>query len=132
MAVTISDEAYSSILEQAIADAPIESCGYLLGPDKETATYNYTMTNIDHSSEHFSFDPKEQFAAINFARKNGLQVVGNWHSHPASPSRPSDEDKRLAYDPNIWYFILSLEQEQPVLNAFKIQGGTVIEKVPLK
>lgn len=132
MAVTISDEAFSSILEQATADAPIESCGYLLGPDKETATVNFKMTNIDHSSEHFSFDPKEQFVAINYARKNGLQVVGNWHSHPASPSRPSEEDKRLAYDPNILYFILSLEQEQPVLNAFKIQGGTIIEKIHLR
>jgi len=132
MSITISDEAYNSILSQAQADAPIESCGYLLGPDKETATFNYKMTNIDNSSEHFSFDPKEQFAAINYARKNGLKVVGNWHSHPASPSRPSEEDKRLAYDPNILYFILSLASEKPVLNAFKIQNGEVIEKHPLK
>ena len=32
--------------------------------------------------------------------KNQIDFVplGNWHSHPESPSRPSDEDKRLAYD----------------------------------
>ncbi|MCI6118371.1 MAG: Mov34/MPN/PAD-1 family protein [Prevotella sp.] len=28
-----------------------------------------------------------------------------WHSHPASPSRPSSEDIRLANDPNILYAI---------------------------
>ena len=132
MSVTITEAAYQSILAQAQKDAPIESCGYLLGPDKETATENYPMTNIDHSEEHFSFDPKEQFSAIKYARQKGLKIVGNWHSHPASPSRPSEEDKRLAYDPNILYFILSLAAEQPVLNAFHIVGGEVKEKYSLR
>ena len=132
MNFTITEIAYQSILAQAQKDAPIESCGYLLGPDKETATENYPMTNIDHSEEHFSFDPKEQFAVLKYARQNGLEIVGNWHSHPASPSRPSEEDKRLAYDPNILYFILSLAAEQPVLNAFRIVGGEVKEKYSLR
>ena len=132
MSITITEQAYQSILSQAQKDAPVESCGYLLGPDKETATENFPMTNIDHSEEHFSFDPKEQFAAVKYARKNGLKIVGNWHSHPASPSRPSEEDKRLAYDPNILYFILSLAAEQPVLNAFRIVEGEVVEKVELR
>lgn len=132
MSITITEQAYQSILAQAQKDAPVESCGYLLGPDKETATENFPMTNIDHSEEHFSFDPKEQFAAVKYARKNGLKIVGNWHSHPASPSRPSEEDKRLAYDPNILYFILSLAEEKPVLNAFRIVDGEVKEKYPLK
>lgn len=111
--------------EQAKKEAPLEACGYLLGSDKENASENYAMTNIDHSEEHFSLDPKEQFAAIKYARKNNLKVVGNWHSHPASPSRPSQEDIRLAYDPSILYFILSLAAEEPVLNAFRIQQGEV-------
>ena len=132
MSVTITESAYQSILAQAQKDAPVESCGYLLGTDKETATENYPMTNIDHAEEHFSFDPKEQFAAIKYARKHGLAIVGNWHSHPASPSRPSEEDKRLAYDPNILYFILSLAEAEPVLNAFRIVDGEVTEKTALR
>ena len=132
MSVSITESAYQSILAQAQKDAPVESCGYLLGPDKETATENFPMTNIDHSEEHFSFDPKEQFAAIKYARQQGLKIVGNWHSHPASPSRPSEEDKRLAYDPNILYFILSLAEEKPVLNAFRIVEGEVTEKITLR
>lgn len=132
MNVIITESTYQSILAQARQDAPVESCGYLLGPDKETATENYPMTNIDHSEEHFSFDPKEQFAVLKYARQHGLKIVGNWHSHPASPSRPSEEDKRLAYDPNILYFILSLAAEEPVLNAFRIVSGEVVEKYPLR
>ena len=77
------------------------------------------------TNEHFSLDPKEQLSAIKDMRANNLVPLGNWHSHPESPSRPSDEDKRLAYDSKASYMILSLmDFENPVLNSFKIQGDT--------
>lgn len=126
----IKKEVFNKILEQARRDVPNESCGYLFG-EGDTVTESYEMTNADHSPEHFSFIPKEQFAAINYARKHGLQVLANWHSHPASPSRPSQEDIRLAYDSQIAYFILSLAAEEPVLHAFHIENG-VSEKLPLE
>ena len=66
-------------------------------------------------------DPKEQLAALKDARANGYKIVGNFHSHPESPSRPSEEDKRLAFDPSIEYMILSLMEEgHPVLKSFGI------------
>lgn len=137
--IHITAEAYASILEQAQKDAPIESCGYALGEIEEDGTplitYNYPIENIDHAEEHFTMDPRQQFAAIKYARANKLKVIGNWHSHPASPSRPSEEDKRLALDPNIMYLIMSLAPEvsglpyvtddSPVLNAFEIKDGVV-------
>lgn len=126
----IKKELFDEIVSQARKDLPNESCGYLLGHD-DTAEYNYAMTNADHSPEHFSFLPKEQFDAVRYARSNGLQIVANWHSHPATPSRPSQEDIKLAYDPSIKYFILSLAAEEPVLNAFSIVNGEV-EKLPLE
>jgi proteasome lid subunit RPN8/RPN11 len=114
---------YTEILLQAKSQLPDESCGYLMGKGDEV-TVSYPMTNIDHSPEHFSFDPKEQFAAVRYARMSGLEIIGNWHSHPQSPSRPSQEDIRLAYDPTISYWILSLADVQPVFNAFLIQNGS--------
>ena len=51
----------------------------------------------------------------------------DWHSHPASPSRPSQEDLRLANDPAIRYAILSLF-EGVHLNSFKILNGEIVDK----
>ena len=66
-------------------------------------------------------DPKEQFEAVKDMRANGLSLIGNFHSHPESPSRPSEEDKRLAYDSSVRYLILSLmDMDAPVLNGFEI------------
>jgi proteasome lid subunit RPN8/RPN11 len=115
------------LIAQAEKDAPDESCGYLLGIGDEV-TENYWMENIDHSPEHFSFAPKDQFAALRYAREKDLKILANWHSHPTSPSRPSQEDLRLANDPTIRYAILSLLDGEPKLNSFKILNGEVVDK----
>ena len=127
----IAQNIIDELIVQARLEAPVETCGYLLGissPEGDIVTENYPMENIDHSPEHFSFAPKEQFAALKYARSKGLKILANWHSHPASPSRPSQEDLRLANDPNIRYAILSLLDGEPRLNSFKIQNGVVVEK----
>ena len=122
----INENVIQELICQAQKDAPNETCGYLLGTD-DTVTENYWMENIDHSPEHFSFAPKDQFAALKYARGKGLKILANWHSHPASPSRPSQEDLRLANDPTIRYAILSLH-EGIHLNSFKILNGEVVDK----
>ena len=126
----IPQKVIEELIEQARRDAPDESCGYLLGErtgEGDVVTENYWMENIDHSPEHFAFAPKDQFAALKYARSKGLKILANWHSHPASPSRPSQEDLRLANDPTIRYAILSLHQGVH-LNSFKILGGEVVDK----
>ncbi len=115
---------YDKILAHCKEGLPNEACGLLAGTvdgDDKTVTKVYLLTNIDASNEHFSMDPKEQFAALKDARANGWGIIGNFHSHPESPSRPSEEDKRLAFDPSIEYLILSLQEaDNPVLKAFGI------------
>ena len=125
--MVVNQNIIDELIEQAEKEAPNESCGYLLGKDG-VVTENYWMEHIDHSPEHFSFAPKDQFAAMRYAREKGLTILANWHSHPASPSRPSQEDLRLANDPDIRYAILSLQGESPVLNSFRIRGGEVVDK----
>ncbi|MCI7323577.1 MAG: M67 family metallopeptidase [Lachnospiraceae bacterium] len=114
---------YEKIVEHAKKNLPEEACGLLGGTkngDEKTVEKVYLLTNIDHTNEHFSMDPREQLAAVKDMRANGLELLGNWHSHPESPSRPSEEDKRLAYDPTVNYLILSLMDAEPVLRAFVI------------
>ncbi len=118
---------YEKIVAHAKKEAPIEACGLIAGRldgDDKIVEKIYILTNTDHAEEHFTLDPKEQLMAIKDMRALGLTPLGNWHSHPVSPSRPSDEDKRLAYDSSASYMILSLMDEEPVLNSFHIEGDT--------
>lgn len=125
--IKLSKADYNKIIAHAESELPNEACGLIAGnidgENKEIKKV-YFLTNTDHSNEHFSLDPREQLAAVKDMRKNGLLPLGNWHSHPDSPSRPSDEDKRLAYDSKASYMILSLmDRENPVLNSFKISSS---------
>lgn len=126
----LKQENYQKILEHARTGLPNEACGLLGGYTKEDGsqviTDVYLLRNVDESREHFSMDPKEQFAAVKDIRSKGRELLGNFHSHPESPSRPSEEDIRLAYDSKIHYLILSLMEEgNPVLNSFHIEKGAV-------
>lgn len=126
--ITLKKADFDIILRHAESVLPEEACGLIAGDITDGGKIIkkvYILTNIDHSNEHFSLDPKEQLAAIKDMRAAGLTPLGNWHSHPESPSRPSEEDKRLAYDSKASYLILSLmDRENPVLNSFKISGDT--------
>lgn len=126
--IKLSKSDYEKILKYAESELPDEACGLIGGEITESGDKIikkvYLLTNTDHSNEHFSMDPKEQFESIKDMRVNEFVPLGNWHSHPESPSRPSEEDKRLAYDSKASYMILSLvDRENPVLNSFKIKGS---------
>jgi proteasome lid subunit RPN8/RPN11 len=119
---------FSAIVSHARAKLPNEACGLIAGTaegETKTICKVYFLANTDHSPEHFSLEPKEQFAALKDARANGWELLGNWHSHPATPARPSAEDIRLAFDPKASYLILSLAGEAPVLKGFHIERGEV-------
>ena len=131
----LKKEDYEKILAHCKEGLPNEACGLIGGTiegDKRSIQKVYLLTNIDQSNEHFSMDPKEQLAAVKDMRANGLKLLGNFHSHPESPSRPSEEDKRLAYDSKVNYLILSLmDFENPVFNAFRIDEEKNVTKEEL-
>lgn len=125
--VRLSAADFEKMVAYARAGLPNEACGLLAGTEENGVRdikEVYLLRNLDQSNEHFSLDPREQLSAIRDMRAKGLKPLGNWHSHPETPARPSEEDIRLAYDPNATYLILSLESKTvPNLNAFHIQDG---------
>lgn len=128
----ISKKEYELMLHHAVNNLPQEACGLLGGIVEQGVKLVkevYLLRNVDESEEHFSMDPKEQLSVVKELRQKGYELLGNFHSHPATPARPSEEDKRLAFDPKASYLILSLEnRNQPVLKAFRISNSVASEE----
>ncbi|MDD5108623.1 MAG: M67 family metallopeptidase [Candidatus Omnitrophica bacterium] len=122
----IINKVIREIIDHAKKESPLEACGYL-GAKDGIIIKKFTLTNIDKSSEHFSFDPKEQFIAVKDARAQGLDLCAVYHSHPSSLARPSQEDIKLAYDPAMNYFIVSLLGVKEDVRVFSIKNGEVNE-----
>lgn len=122
---------YEAILAHAERHVPNEACGLLAGlrdgVDKIVRKV-YFLNNIDGSPTHFSMAAEEQFTAVADMRKAGIVLLGNFHSHPATPSRPSAEDKRLAFDSSMSYVIVSLAAAQPVVKSFHITAAAATEE----
>lgn len=123
-----------AMFQQAAEELPNECCGILAGnKDGETISVTgiYPMENLDKSPEHFSIDPKALFNLHREFKTKGLTMLGNYHSHPSTPSRPSVEDIRLAYDPEAVYAIISLKDTEPVFKVFFVREGTY-EEIPVE
>jgi proteasome lid subunit RPN8/RPN11 len=142
--LNLGSEFSGQMIDHARRGLPNEACGLLAGtvdkaPDQatdktgeeKTVRAVYCLKNTDESPEHFSMAPEDQFKAISDMRKKGWTLLGNFHSHPATPARPSEEDIRLAFDPSLSYIIISLKDAEPVLKSFNIRGGAATEE-PVK
>ena len=128
--ITIKQDILDQIIAHSKKEIPFEACGYLAGIEG-IVSFAFQLTNTDHSTEHFTFDPAEQFQTVKDARSKGVEILANYHSHPETPARPSDEDIRLAYDPNISYVIISLADGQADVKSFRI-NNLIVEKEEIK
>jgi [CysO sulfur-carrier protein]-S-L-cysteine hydrolase len=118
--LTIRKSVADAVIAHARAASPLEACGYLAEKDGQIVRF-FPLKNVDQSAEHFSFDPAEQFSVMRAIRSGSLIAAAVVHSHPNTPARPSQEDLRLARDPNISYVIVSLAGSEPVVKSFRIR-----------
>ncbi len=123
----LNKEVFEALVAHARQGLPYEVCGYLVGREAEVVKH-YELTNLDKAADHFTMNPKEQFAVIKETRKQGLAIQAVYHSHPDTPARPSAEDIKLAYDPEISYVIISLAAKEADIKSFRIKQGEVISE----
>ena len=116
------------MLAHAREDAPNECCGIIAGKDGRPAKL-FRAANAEASPYRYNVDPKDLFRIHRECDENGWQFLILYHSHTASPAYPSPTDIRLAYWPECYYAIVSLQDpERPLVRAFRILDGDVNEE----
>ena len=121
-------EFLDKIIAQGRRELPSEACGVLAGKDGRVQKV-YEMTNADKSPETFFMDAKEQLKIMKDMRNSGLEMIGIFHSHVASPAYPSAHDVELAFYPEVSYVIVSLkDRNNPEVRSFKIKEGKITEE----
>ena len=111
------------IVEHARETAPRECCGVLIGRGDEIVEAVRARNIADSPGSRFLIDPADHFAARRAARERGLEVIGFYHSHPASPAEPSPSDLAEFSYPGSLYLIVSLRAEPPEIGLFRFDGG---------
>jgi proteasome lid subunit RPN8/RPN11 len=112
--ILISKKNINKILEHAKKTYPFECCGILVGKTKEKKildVYKLKNLNKDEPRQRYEIDPYEFYKIDKIAKKNGMDVIGFYHSHPDYPSLPSNFDKQKAWEGYL-YLIVSLKNSQ--------------------
>lgn len=124
--IALSPAIYLELVERAREALPNEACGLGAGSNGVIVRL-YPLTNTAASPERYTVDPAEQLQAYRDIDDAGLECLAVYHSHPATPARPSATDLAEAYDPHVAYIIVSLAADTPSVRAFEIQAGTSTE-----
>lgn len=93
---------------------PEECCGFLIGrlhADGNEAVYARRGVNRNENrrEDRYIIAPAEYLEADLAARRENLDIVGIYHSHPDHPAVPSRTDLELATFPGYSYVIVSVE-----------------------
>jgi proteasome lid subunit RPN8/RPN11 len=137
----LTQEQFAQIVEQGRAGKPLEICG-LLGGRTENDTHIvetvYPISSDDQSPLTYTLNAKEHLLAEKDIRTRGLQVVGIYHTHPATVAYPSVTDVARAHwgewndllYPDVSYLIVSLrDPANPEPHSFKINGRRIPEDI---
>ena len=121
------------IKRQAEAEYPKECCGLLIGRIEDggrtrVVAETYPVANAWEESDtmhrRMMITPQDYMRAERQFARQGLGVVGNYHSHPNHPAVPSQFDlENLAPWPTMSYIVVSvLEGQAAELRSWELEA----------
>ena len=115
MMLHLSRSNEQQIERESRAGYPNEVCGLLIGrmtPDGADVLQCASASNVTDGDpkRRFSIAPEFLIDTQRGLRKEGLAVIGVYHSHPNQPPRPSRTDLTQAW-PGLFYVICQVEQD---------------------
>lgn len=127
------------MIAHARSGKPEEICGLVAQDQSGTIT---AILPVENAAKNkiitYYMEPMSQHRAFMEVERQGWELAGIYHSHPATQAYPSQTDQGLAFDPyddqplfpGAYYFILSLADDaNPVIRAFLLPNPETIEEV---
>ena len=117
--IAINDEQLAQMRAHGERDYPYECCGLMLGKlegGRKTVLETYAISNAREEAakrNRFLIRPEELMRGEKYAREQGFDVVGFYHSHPDDVAVPSQYDLEHAW-PTYSYIVMSVEQARAV------------------
>lgn len=117
--IELEERLLTEMREHGERDYPFECCGLMLGrftEGRKVVAQTYPISNAreeEAKRNRFLIRPEELMRGEKYARENGFDVVGFYHSHPDDRAVPSQYDLEHAW-PTYSYIVVSVEQGQAV------------------
>jgi len=118
--ITLEERHITEIRQHGERDYPFECCGLMLGRfEKEgrkivIETYSISNARAEEAKRNrFLIRPEELMRGEKYAREQGLDVVGFYHSHPDDVAVPSQYDLEHAW-PTYSYVVVAVDKGRAI------------------
>jgi len=134
VAIRLKQEHLDQIRKHGERTYPYECCGFLLGiREGETNVLSEALPAENERQEsqetRYLITPRQYKRADDYARSQGLGVIGYYHSHPDHPAAPSGYDLDHSCWPGESYIIVAVEKgKSAALNSFTKPNYTSFEQ----
>jgi len=134
MSLLLSKDLYQQLRTHGEETYPHECCGILLGKSTEENLHVRQLiragnTRTDSAHNRYNIAPQELIKAQREGRKQGLDIVGFYHSHPDHPAQWSTTDFAEAHWFGCAYVITAVEQgAAQITNSFLLTGTSEDDK----
>ena len=132
MPLTIPQSLYDQLRAHGEETYPHECCGIMLGRSdgddlRVAQLIRAGNTRTDSAHNRYNIAPQELIAAQREGRKQGLDIVGFYHSHPDHPAQWSPTDFAEAHWFGCAYVITSVDGDKTIghakiTNSFLLTG----------
>lgn len=140
--LTLPLAAWHEMQAEAWRVYPNEACGVLLGePGGDEVVRFVPIANEADSTRVFTLDGREFAKATLRADREGLDVIGVFHSHTHTAGYPSPTDEDEAHKPLVpptWHWVIaSLGWGHPEVHSYRVAevsepGAPGIAEEPLR
>jgi proteasome lid subunit RPN8/RPN11 len=128
---------HTEMVSQAQTELPNECCGLLAGRMVSDAggpvgrvLRRYPLVNAAASPREFDSEPRSLLAAHKEMRRESLDILAVYHSHPTSRAVPSPTDlERNNYGSSVVNLIVSLQTDVPDVRAWWLEPDGYREAV---
>ncbi len=134
MSLIVSPEVHAAIRTHGEQTYPNECCGIMLGKNVGEDLEVWMLikagnTRTDSAHNRYHIAPQELIAAQREGRKNGLDILGFYHSHPDHPAQWSQTDFAEAHWFGCAYVITAIEKGRAAItNSFLLTGTSEDDK----
>jgi len=122
----VSFDVLETMKSNSLAAYPGEGCGFLLGTDGPDGRIIRQAIEVDNAAgedqlRRFQMSPLDFLKAERTAAKEGLEVLGIFHSHPDHRAIPSTHDLNGAL-PHLSYVILAVDGSGSAPEAVEVRS----------
>lgn len=124
--LALASTVVEAMLAHACDELPNEACGLLSGRPGRALRF-HPARNALASRYAYEVEPGDLVRIMYAIEADAEELVGIFHSHPATPAIPSASDVREAEYPVVYLIASFADPEAPGLRGWRIEAGNARE-----